>query len=330
MESQKISVIVPVYNIAEYLPRCLDSILAQTYSNIEIIAVNDGSQDMSGEVLDQYAEKYSNIKVIHQENAGVTAARLNGVRHATGEWIGFVDGDDYIEPNMYERLYNNAFEYHADISHCGYRMVFSDGRVHYFHNTGLLAKQDKITGLKELLSGARIEPGLCNKLFHKSLFQSLLHGDVMPMDIKINEDLLMNYYLFSAAENTVFEDWCPYHYIVRSASASRSKLNEHIIYDPIRVKQIILKDASDELKTDAQRAYVNTCVYTYCGLVMEKEYAVQPALKYIRSLLHEHADWCDLLLKRTKLLAKMIIHAPGLLRVTYPIYVRYMQKSKYS
>ena len=117
--NELISVIVPVYNIAEDLPNCLDSILAQTYPNVEIVAVDDGSSDQSGEILDRYAETYPNIRVIHKENGGVTSARLRGVREAEGEWIGFVDGDDVIETDMYERLKNNAVKYDAQISHCG-------------------------------------------------------------------------------------------------------------------------------------------------------------------------------------------------------------------
>lgn len=324
-----ISVIVPVYNVAADLPRCLDSILAQTYPGIEIVAVDDGSTDSSGAILDHYAKDRPNIRVFHKENGGVTSARLRGVQEAIGEWIGFVDGDDEIEPDMYERLLNNALTHNAQISHCGYQMVFADGRIHYFHNTGLLAQQDKITALRELLSGSIIEPGLCNKLFHKSLLHSLFHSEAMPTDIKINEDLLMNYYLFSAAENTVFDDWCPYHYIVRSTSASRSKLNDHKIYDPIRVKEIILADACEELLPDAQTALVNTCVYGYCGLVLEKEYDVRSAKKDLRSKLKAHCAWCKELPKRTKLLADLIVKAPGLFAFIYPVYVRFFQKSQY-
>ena len=99
--ADRISVIIPVYNVAKDLPRCLESILAQTYSDIEIVAVNDGSPDNSHEILSDYAEKHPNIRVIHKENGGVTSARLRGVKESTGEWIGFVDGDDEIEPDMY-------------------------------------------------------------------------------------------------------------------------------------------------------------------------------------------------------------------------------------
>lgn len=320
-----ISVVVPVYNVAEDLPRCLDSILAQSYLNIELIAVDDGSSDESGTILDKYAQLHPNIHVIHQENDGVTSARLRGAAEASGEWIGFVDGDDEIEPDMYERLLRNALEYGAEISHCGYQMCFPDGRVNYFHNTGILEKQDKATALRELLSGDKIEPGLCNKLFHKSLFDGL----VMPLDIRINEDLLMNFYLFSQVKQTVFDDWCPYHYIVRSTSASRAALNDHRIYDPIRVKEIILESTSDEVRPDAQRAFVNTCVYSYCGLLLAKGTDVRQAKKVFRCKLQKNKTWITLLSTRAKILAYLIIYLPRFFHIIYPVYVNYFQKSKY-
>lgn len=323
-----ISVIVPVYNVAADLPRCLDSIFAQTHPNIEIIAVNDGSPDNSGDILDQYAAVHPNLLVIHKENGGVTSARLRGIEEATGEWIGFVDGDDEIEPDMYERLLNNAKKYNAQISHCGYQMLFADGRIHYFHNTGLIAKQDKTTALKELLSGSMIEPGLWNKLFHKTLLHSLFHGEAVDTSIKINEDLLMNFYLFSAAEQTVFEDWCPYHYIVREGSASRAKLNEHKIYDPIKVKKIILEKVSAENLEDAQRAFLTTCIYTYCTLLTERDSKIHR--KAVRKEIISHQKWVALLPRRTKLLAGLTIQMPMVFRIIYPIYAHFFQRKKYS
>lgn len=191
--NEKISIIIPVYNLEKYIKRTAESVLKQTYTNIEVIIVDDGSSDESWKIIQKIADKDNRVIPIHQENGGVTSARLKGVRRSTGEWIGFVDGDDEIESDMYEILLNNAKKYNADISHCGYQMIFEDGRVNYFHNTGCLVQQDRTTGLKDLLDGSLVEPGLCNKLFHKNLFHSLLHSTVMNEDIKINEDLLMNY-----------------------------------------------------------------------------------------------------------------------------------------
>lgn len=245
MNHPLISIVVPAYNIASHLPKTMDSILSQTYREIEIIVVNDGSTDATAEIINQYAATDSRIKPIHKENGGVTSARLRGVAEASGEWIGFVDGDDYIEPQMYERLVENALKYRADISHCGYQMVFHN-RVDYYYNTGKLIQQTHADGLADLLDGKFVEPGLWNKLFHKDLFMAL----PLQMDpsIKINEDVLMNYWLFKQAESAVFEDVCSYHYVVRKDSAANSSLNKHHLYDPLRVTQIIMTDAEDALQ----------------------------------------------------------------------------------
>ena len=326
--NNKISIVVPVFNIEGYVERCLQSLLQQTYTNLEVLAIDDGSTDSSGAILDRLATTDSRIKVIHKENGGVTSARMAGIRNATGEWIGFVDGDDKIESDMYERLLRNSAEYHADISHCGYQMCFDDGRIHYFHNTGLLVQQDKITALKELLSGLRIEPGLCNKLFHKTLFRSLLHGGAVPLDIKINEDLLMNYRLFSEAERTVFEDWCPYHYIVRSTSASQAKLNPHKIYDPIKVKEIIRQSAPAELHDAAQQAYISTCINTYHTLLTAGA-KYKDDLRKVHELLTQEADDFFLLGRKRRLMANMIVHTPVLYRPIYAVYSRFFQERVY-
>lgn len=118
----KISVVVPVYNAEKYLRRCVDSILAQTLKEIEIILVNDGSTDQSSMICDEYA-KNQNIKVIHQKNSGPATARNIGIQSATGEYLGFVDSDDYIAPEMYEALYNRATLDNIDIVTCGYNIV---------------------------------------------------------------------------------------------------------------------------------------------------------------------------------------------------------------
>lgn len=124
----KVSVIVPVYNVEKYLSKCIDSIINQTLSNIEIILVNDGSTDNSGKIIDEYAKKDSRIKVIHKKNGGQGSARNAGLDIAKGEYIGFVDSDDWIDSNMYEKLYINAKEKSLDISICG-RKIWSESNV---------------------------------------------------------------------------------------------------------------------------------------------------------------------------------------------------------
>lgn len=234
---EKISIVIPAYNIQNYLGATLDSVLAQTYRNLEIIVVNDGSSDATGPVADSYAAKDSRVRVIHKENGGVTSARLRGVAEATGAYIGFADGDDYVEPQMYQRLMENLLQYNADISHCGYQMVFPS-RVDYYHNSGKLVIQEGSQSCADLLEGRFVEPALWNKLYRKELFVGLQAW--MDTSIRINEDLLMNFYLFRQAQRAIFEDVCPYHYVLRAGSAATSRLNERKLCDPLRVMHILL------------------------------------------------------------------------------------------
>lgn len=325
-----ISVIVPAYNLENYISRTLDSILAQTYTDFEIIVVNDGSNDNTGNIIDKYAkENPGKVNSIHIENSGVTKARLAGIREAQGDWIGFVDGDDVIEPDMYEHLMNNAIQYNADISHCGYRMVFDDGRVNYFHNTGIIDEQNRHKGLVDLLDGSMVEPGLCNKLFRKSLFCSIINENLMDEHVKINEDLLMNYILFSNAEKSVFEDFCPYHYIVRKTSASRQNFKKYIIYDPIKVKRKIIELSDENMKNEAFSAYMSTCVNAYGRIICAKSPELEDDKIKVRNYIKADRQWISLLGKKQKLLANMILYFPAIFGIAYRFYVNHFQKNPY-
>lgn len=324
-----ISVIVPAFNVEQTIKRTLDSILAQTYQNIEIIVVNDGSKDETGAIIDSYAAQNREIIAIHTQNQGVTAARLTGVKHASGEWIGFVDGDDEIEPDMYEMLLNNALQYEAEISHCGYQMIFPDGRISYFHNTGCLVIQDNLTGLRDLLDGSLVEPGLWNKIFRKSLFDPLLHSPVMKKDIRINEDLLMNYILFSYASRSVFFDVCKYHYLIRASSVSRAEINQYKIFDPIRVKQLILDMGIEGMKESAKKAYIGTCVNVYNSLMLDRSNKFIQEQKRVRNLLKKRRKWIRLLSKKQQLLADMILYCTFIYKPIYRLYVKHFINNCY-
>ena len=114
-----ISVIIPVYKVELYLRECIDSVLAQTYQNLEVILVDDGSPDQCGSICEQYAEKDNRVCVIHKENGGLSDARNAGIDVAKGEYIGFVDSDDWVAPDMYECLYKASVEYNAEFVVCG-------------------------------------------------------------------------------------------------------------------------------------------------------------------------------------------------------------------
>lgn len=235
-----VSVIIPAYNLEKCIAGTLDSVLAQTHQNLQIIVVNDGSGDGTGDILDQYARRDSRIRVIHKENGGVTSARLRGLEEAEGQYIGFVDGDDLIEPQMYERLVKNLKQHQADISHCGYQMVFPNGRTDYYYNTGKTVIQNCTQGCADLLDGGFVEPGLWNKLYRRELFQGL--SEWMDTSIRINEDLLMNFYLFRGAKKCIYEDFCPYHYVLRKGSAATAKVSEHKLRDPLLVQHLLYRE----------------------------------------------------------------------------------------
>ena len=128
VEEKLVSVIVAVYNIEEYLPRCIDSILAQTYRNLEIILVDDGSTDSSGGICDDYAQKDRRIKVIHKKNGGLSDARNAGLDKVSGDYIGFVDGDDWIDEDMYRAMYEACEKEKAQIAACRYKQITRSGR----------------------------------------------------------------------------------------------------------------------------------------------------------------------------------------------------------
>lgn len=252
-ENPLVSVIIPAYNIEGYIERSLESVRNQIYTNLQIIVVDDGSTDHTGEILDRIAKKDSRVLVLHKENQGVSAARNSGLDMAKGEYIGFVDGDDWIEPEMYQKLVGLANQYHADIAHCGYQMVFPD-RIDLYYGTSQLKFQNNLTGVRDLMEATLVEPGLCNKLYHKHIFMNLR----LDADIKINEDLLLNYYAFRKAENSVFLDEPYYHYIVRKNSASTSGWNKNKLLDPVLVLEKMYNEEEDQ---ETKRIIKNRYVY---------------------------------------------------------------------
>lgn len=324
-----ISVIVPVYNLQDYLERSVASIIVQTYQNLEIILIDDGSTDRSKAIIQRLSESDVRIVPVYKENGGVTSARIAGIKKAHGDYIGFVDGDDEIEPDMYEFLLKNALDYDADISHCGYQMVFDDGRINYFYNTGRIMLQDRNAGLKDLLEGSFVEPGLWNKLFHRKLLDKLLVSEEMDLSIKINEDLLMNFYLFSDSSKAIYEDKCKYHYFVRGESATRCNLSSNKIFDPVKVKKIIMQKAEGDVLTVAQDAYMGTCISIYNTLALNglRNYKHE-AKKIQEELIVHRALWRSARTKQ-RILIWMILHLSFRYEKIYKLYEKYLLNNRY-
>lgn len=327
MNGETISVIVPAYNIAPWIPRTLDSLLVQTHKDLEIIVVDDGSTDEIRSILGEYAAKHPNIRAIHKENGGVTSARLRGVEESSGDWIAFMDGDDYVEPQMYSRMLENALKYGADISHCGHQIHFPDGRIEYVHRFDDIFTQDHFTGLHDLLDNNKVSLSLCMKLYRRELFEGI--RDWMDPFIKNNEDLMMNYYLFDRSRLSVFEGVCPYHYLLRKGSASYRGITENYIFDPIRVRQMILSRCGEDMKDELRQALLRNLLFNYAQLDVHRDRKkLRDYRQRVRALLLEQQSWFYLLSTRNKVLAHMICKAPWLFTVAYGTYVAVFQREE--
>lgn len=232
----KISVIVPVYNCKQYLPACLDSILSQTYTDLEIILVDDGSSDGSSDICDSYAVKDQRINVVHQKNQGVSVARNTGIDIAQGELIAFVDSDDSLETDMYEILVKLLLEYDTDIAHCGYRKVFFDGTSKDVLGTEALIIQNGLQACECVVSGKYFTGSPCTKLYRKHLFD----GIRFDPNLKINEDILLNIQLFQKANKLIFWDVPKYLYYEREQSATRKTNHFKIKNDCVSAAESML------------------------------------------------------------------------------------------
>lgn len=208
-----ISVIIPVYNIENYIEKCVKSVIDQTYSKIEIIIVDDGSKDRSPEICDKIAKEDSRVKVVHQKNQGLSGARNKGIELANGSLVAFVDGDDYIEKDMYETLYNDMKKYNADIAICDF-VLNADSIEVGKPNIKIMNSRQAI---KELLLDDKLDNFAWNKLFKKKLFDNVR----FPIGRKY-EDIGTIYLLFENATKIVYSNLRKYHYVERMGAITKS------------------------------------------------------------------------------------------------------------
>lgn len=235
-----ISVIVPIYGVEKFIKKCIDSIIHQRYNNIEIILVDDGSKDDCPQICDEYAKKDSRIRVIHKENGGLVSARQAGLEAATGDYVGFVDGDDWIEPDMYEKMAEAAEKYSPDVICSEFYSVFDDRDEvscqcfdEGFYNKERLIKEIYPT---MLYSGKYyrfgISPNCWSKLFKKELLKKFL--PIADTRIKMGEDAAFTYPCMLGAESMYCIKKPMYRYRILSSSMSRGydKGLESIIFLP--------------------------------------------------------------------------------------------------
>jgi len=266
---EKISVIVLVYRVEKYLKQCIESIVNQTYSNLEIILVDDGSDDLCGEICDQYAEKDSRIKVIHQKNGGIDKARKSGIQAATGEYVGYVDGDDWIEPTMYETLIKLAVENEVDIVESG--VIDSYGNVFEYRKPFFQEgcyKGDKFDDIAPriiysgVFFGFGIQTYLVTKIFNREKF--IEFQMLEDYSDNITDDPLCTFPAVLSLRSLYITHDCFYHYRVRNDSA----------------KHLVRLDVPEKL----QRVYENA-ESRFIGCKSEDEISRQLSYLYMYLLL---------------------------------------------
>jgi len=241
-----LSIIVPVYNKEKYLDEAIGSILEQTWSDFELILVDDGSSDRSGAICDHYASLDSRIKVVHQTNKGVSAARNTGLEISQGAYIGFVDSDDAIEADMYELLIRNARQYNADISVCGIKMIpmlKKHLEIEDHKEVRLVNKQDVLP----LVFDGTLDWSANNKIYKAQIAKSVRFSG------RINEDLFYVFLTHKQAGIVVFDQSKKYHYLKRDNSVSIQRFNSSQM-ESVAVSERILQITAAEYPAHTDHA----------------------------------------------------------------------------
>ncbi len=229
-----ISIIIPVYKTKEYLPKCIESIFSQTYTNLEIILVDDGSPDDSGQICDEYAQKDSRVIVIHKENGGVSSARNAALDIAKGSYILFVDSDDSIEPNMCEVLYKNITENNAEMACCNMKSIFPEKTRLWYNNDADIVFNAEEAGY-ELCRCMYMNPGIACKLLKTETVKNLR----MREKIFIGEDTLFIYESIQNMNRIHYTSLPLYNCFIREGSAYNSGFNHKLFTEQTAFKIIL-------------------------------------------------------------------------------------------
>lgn len=256
--NQILSVIVPVYNVAAYLPQCLDSILSQDYEALEVILIDDGSTDGSGEICDRYAAADHRVRVIHQKNGGAAAAKNAGLRVATGEYLTFVDSDDYLEPNVYGYMLGVLKETGADAAEFTFRDVYQNRREDnmFYGGRSVVSSREYLTWFLTRWHCAL----LWNKVYKRSLFDGIFFEEGHKVD-----DEYFTYQGFLNAKTVACDNRVVYNYRRRQSSAMLSPQSQNQLaldrIDCISKRRRIVAEREPELRKTFDVGFLDALVY---------------------------------------------------------------------
>lgn len=260
MDFPLISVIIPIYNTERYLDKCVQSVFAQTYRNLEIFLIDDGSPDRCGGICDVFAMEDSRVRVIHQKNVGQSAARNAGMAASTGEYFAFVDSDDYIEPDMFSYLYSLLDTEKADISVCGFRRFTGENvaiNEEKEENVKVLGNRD---AMEALVEDKWLASQPCNKLFKRFLFD----GIAFPVG-RVYEDLAVMHRIFGKAEKIVVSFKLKYNYLMRSESTSTllTAASAYGLFAAFRDRHVFMEEKYPALADMVQEQALGTAIGMY-------------------------------------------------------------------
>ena len=218
--SEKISVIIPVYNVENYLEECILSVLGQTYTNLEVILVNDGSTDSSFEICKQYEKLDERVVVLTKENGGLSSARNFGLKHATGIYVGFIDSDDFIKKDMFQKMYEVAKIKNAEIVCCDFSECDEASNIRHVQDSNIIYEYNNYQAISKLLYESYYKCFAWNKLYIKELFD-----DICYPDGKLYEDIVTTYKLMKKSSKIAYIKTPFYIYRQRNNSITNSKFN---------------------------------------------------------------------------------------------------------
>ena len=270
MNSPLISVIIPAYNAGQYFNHCIESIVNQTYKNLEIIIIDDGSTDDTPKLCDEWAEKDSRIIVIHKKNGGASSARNSGLDSATGEYITFVDADDYLDLDMYEIMLNELIENNADAARCGIVREADDGSTEDWgtgnYDIRVVDNKQLLADVGEALGILPVSP--CNKLYKAECI-----GDIrFDTKYKFAEDTLFNFMVAGNIKKMVYHDVNRYHYIFNTNSITHNEINENN-FDEHRVMDVIFSLADADTMPYCIKGDVLKSFRTIRQMILDNKYS---------------------------------------------------------
>ncbi|HAZ6076644.1 TPA: glycosyltransferase family 2 protein, partial [Enterococcus faecium] len=288
--------IVPIYNVEKYLRKCVDSLLSQTLKEIEIVLVDDGSPDASGEIADEYQKKYSNVKTIHRENGGLGPARNTGIENATGEYVAFLDSDDWVESDMYEKLYLVASKENADIvvsGHCDFANDKAMVKKQHPLSGNVYDTPNSIKNVRKNLFGhspkdQEVEAfpmSVCMSLYNKNLLDKYR----LRFEKILSEDTIFNLNAYDVANKIAFTEYTDYCYrkeeqesITKSLSPNKQTEFKEFL---ITLKAIASKEDL-ECQIRAKRMAIDYC-RLYVGLVDDANLGIKEKRKYIKKFIED-------------------------------------------